>query len=120
VVPYAPICGPDVWYGQQQRQQQEQWVHTLTVAQIEELEAAVAAVQQRLQLQTRGNYITGVSAAHAQQIKLAKCCAPIHGMAGKHITVNSCRKKYLQAEVVRHELCTTQLQHIYSTAIKPL
>ncbi|WIA14323.1 hypothetical protein OEZ85_002853 [Tetradesmus obliquus] len=60
VVPYAPICGPDVWYGQQQRQQQEQWVHTLTAAQVRELEAAVAAVQQRLQLQAHGNYITGL------------------------------------------------------------
>jgi hypothetical protein len=49
-----------VWYGQQQRQQQQQWVHTLTAAQTDELEAAVAAVQQRLQLQTCGNYITGV------------------------------------------------------------
>jgi hypothetical protein len=66
-VPYAPVCGPDVWYGEQQRQQLEQWVHTLTPAQVDELEAAVAAAQQRLQLQTHGSYITGVSVLRQRQ-----------------------------------------------------
>lgn len=62
VVPYSPLTGPDAWYGREQQQQTEQWIHTLTTAQIAELEAAVALVQQQLQLRTKGNYLTGVSA----------------------------------------------------------
>jgi hypothetical protein len=82
VVPYAPVCGPDVWYGEEQRQQQQQqqWVHTLTAAQINELEAAVTAVLQRLQLRTHGNYITGVSMLGLlhQHACITHNCAQLH------------------------------------------
>eukprot|EP00775_Hariotina_reticulata_P003159 gene3159-3437_t len=60
VVPYTLIEGPDAWYGQQQRQQPQQWLHELTGPELEELEAAVEAVSRRLQLRIQNNYLVGL------------------------------------------------------------
>lgn len=60
MVPYRPVEGPDAWYGQQQRQQQQQWLHELTQPELEELDAAVQAVSRKLRLRIQDNYLVGV------------------------------------------------------------